>query len=278
MRYLLVTLLFLGTIVQAQDAKRFPLSYPNGIGKDIFGLAKEPFKNKKKTAIQLGVFTAASFTLYQFDDEIQAWSQSIKSHSLNEWSEYVFEPVGAGVYPLAVAGGMAVGGLLFKNEAILETSVVSIESFLVAGLMSRIPKLIFGRRRPHFEGTPIKNEFLGPMLGGHDNFKSWLKHYSASSHSAYVSGHTTAAFALMTAFAEQYRKYNDGWVVPALCYTVAGISGVSRLYDNKHWATDVLGGACLGYITAKYLVNNHHWEIRPFVQGEARGIGFSIQI
>lgn len=276
MRMLLIITLLISTLSAQEKQKKFPLMYPNGFGKDITGVVITPFKNIKKTGLTFGAFAATSFIVYQFDDEIQNWSQSIRSHSLDEWSEHVFEPVGGGEYPLMLAAGMSLSGVGFKNEALTETGVVAIESFMIAGLASRIPKLIFGRRRPHVDGTPIKNEFLGPLLNS-SSFDEWKENYSRSTHSAYVSGHTTAAFALMTSFAEQYRKYNDGWLVPALCYTVAGVSGFSRIYDNKHWATDVIGGAALGYLTAKYLVNNHHWEIRPFVSGQARGVGMVIQ-
>jgi membrane-associated phospholipid phosphatase len=34
--------------------------------------------------------------------------------------------------------------------------------------------------------------------------------------------------------------------------------GLSRITENKHWATDVLTGAAIGYLTGRLVVNNYH--------------------
>jgi membrane-associated phospholipid phosphatase len=46
--------------------------------------------------------------------------------------------------------------------------------------------------------------------------------------------------------------------VPIFAYTAASLIGFSRITENKHWATDVLAGAALGYLTGKQVVNNYH--------------------
>jgi len=33
---------------------------------------------------------------------------------------------------------------------------------------------------------------------------------------------------------------------------------VSRITENKHWSTDVLVGAALGFLAGKQVVNNYH--------------------
>jgi membrane-associated phospholipid phosphatase len=72
---------------------------------------------------------------------------------------------------------------------------------------------------------------------------------------SFPSGHTTVAFAAATVYALEYA--NKTWV-PIFAYTAASLIGFSRITENKHWATDVLAGAALGYLTGKQVVNNYH--------------------
>lgn len=72
---------------------------------------------------------------------------------------------------------------------------------------------------------------------------------------SFPSGHTTVAFAAATVYALEYK--DKPWV-PVFAYTAASLIGLSRLTENKHWATDVLAGAALGYLTGRQVVNNYH--------------------
>ena len=53
-------------------------------------------------------------------------------------------------------------------------------------------------------------------------------------------------------------EYRDKPLIPILSYSAASLIGLSRLTENKHWATDVLVGAMLGYLSGKQVVNNYH--------------------
>jgi len=47
-------------------------------------------------------------------------------------------------------------------------------------------------------------------------------------------------------------------VIPIVSYSVATLISVSRLTENKHWATDLIGGALLGWACGTQVVNNYH--------------------
>ena len=63
--------------------------------------------------------------------------------------------------------------------------------------------------------------------------------------SSFPSGHSTAAFALATVFAHEYPKLT----IP--CYALASGVALSRIYLGRHYPSDVLAGAVIGFATAK---------------------------
>ena len=58
---------------------------------------------------------------------------------------------------------------------------------------------------------------------------------------AFPSGHTSTVFATAAALNEIY-----GWRVGAPSFALAGLVGVARVSANRHWLSDVAGGAVLG--------------------------------
>ncbi len=73
---------------------------------------------------------------------------------------------------------------------------------------------------------------------------------------SFPSGHTSQAFM----FATIYSHYNPGATIPA--YLAAGFIGASRLDKNKHFLSDVVAGAALGYIVGKTVVRQSERESR----------------
>src|SRR5262245_1304885 len=66
---------------------------------------------------------------------------------------------------------------------------------------------------------------------------------------SFPSGHTSNAFAFATV-TDHYYGHRAG----AAAFAVAGLIGVSRMEQNKHYASDVLAGAALGWIPARTVV------------------------
>jgi membrane-associated phospholipid phosphatase len=65
-------------------------------------------------------------------------------------------------------------------------------------------------------------------------------------HFSFPSGHTSTMFATATSLAYEY-----GWEVGVPMYSLAVLTGASRLADDAHWFSDVVGGAFLGFIAAR---------------------------
>jgi len=65
---------------------------------------------------------------------------------------------------------------------------------------------------------------------------------------AFPSGHSTIIWSVAPILAKQYEEQK--WVAPTV-YTLATLTSLSRVYANKHWATDVFAGAVIGYLGAQ---------------------------
>jgi membrane-associated phospholipid phosphatase len=117
--------------------------------------------------------------------------------------------------------------------------------------MEAVIKFISGRQRPtHFDptSTEVEPKFRGPFYKG-------VASNGKRINSSFPSGHTTVAFAAATVFAMEYK---DRPLVPFIAYSAATLIGLSRITENKHWATDVFVGAGLGFLTGRQVVNNYH--------------------
>lgn len=66
---------------------------------------------------------------------------------------------------------------------------------------------------------------------------------------SFPSGHTATAFMGATLLAHEY-GHKSVWV-PIAGYSVATATGVLRILNNKHYASDVLVGAAIGIVSAE---------------------------
>lgn len=66
------------------------------------------------------------------------------------------------------------------------------------------------------------------------------------SYQSFPSGHTTITFMTAT-----HLTYAYGWKASAVAYPLAVLTGASRLADDAHWFSDVVGGAFLGFIVGR---------------------------
>ena len=87
--------------------------------------------------------------------------------------------------------------------------------------------------------------------------------------------HTTVAFAAATVFALEYK---DQLIVPIIAFSAASLIGLSRITENKHWSTDVLTGAALGFLVGKQVVNNYHRSAKLKAPNQKKNtVSFNLQ-
>lgn len=201
-------------------------------------IATGPFQWKKKEWLIAGSVTAVGITLYIFDDKIRQIFQKNQSNNLDFASKYIFEPWGSGLYPAALFGGFYIYGLAANNNKARQVALGGTQAFVMAAVSSQLLKHIFHRHRPSQNNPPNPYLWEGP-------FRGW-------DYTAFPSGHTTAAFAIASMMSKIYK---DKLWVGILSYGLATGVGLSRIYDNVHWPSDVLIGAALGYAIGQTVYN-----------------------
>lgn len=161
-----------------------------------------------------------------------------------------------GKYEVITLGSLGLYGLLFKNEKLKATTLMATQSYLLAGIWVSAIKYISGRERPNYYNPQTGNNegnWHGPFFKYHKNAMGYKP--DGSEYSSFASGHATAAFAVATVFAKQY---SDKPVVQIISYSAATLVGLSRMTENKHWASDVLIGAALGYFSGRQVVRSYN--------------------
>lgn len=107
-----------------------------------------------------------------------------------------------------------------------------------------------------------------------------------SNNYSFPSGHTASAFAAAEFLNQEYRDVSP-WIGYA-GYTIATATGALRLYNNRHWVSDVVAGAGFGIASTKlaYLVypslrkmifgkSAPYYSMVPMYQQGAAGLSFN---
>lgn len=196
--------------------------------------------------------TVAALSL--LDDAVQHGSQATRTPG-GDAAARAFRRMGQPEVYLPVALGTLAVGLISGDDDITRSGGRIAGSLAVAGLTGNTLKLFVGRNRPTFTTDQYQ-------------FKPF------SSRASWPSGHAAQAFALASSVSDELHS------VPASLglYTLATLTGWSRINDNRHWLSDVVGGALIGIISTKIV--NGSWKVvgvegPGFLQEDVR-VGMSL--
>jgi membrane-associated phospholipid phosphatase len=211
----------------------------------------KPFHATKKDWVNFGKFAVIAIGLSFGDEPIQQFAVRLRSKNIPLQRTSNFITNFGGTYEVYTLTAFGAYGFIFKDEKIKVTTLLATQAYITGGALESVMKFLSGRTRPSFYNpdTEAEPRFLGP-------FSKTAKDANGKKvYSSFPSGHTTVAFAAATVFAKEYR--NRVWV-PIIAYTSATLIGLSRITENKHWATDVLVGSAVGYLAGQNIVNNYH--------------------
>ncbi|MBW3552283.1 MAG: phosphatase PAP2 family protein [Gemmatimonadetes bacterium] len=146
-----------------------------------------------------------------------------------------------------LTGGLYAAGRLTDNGSMADVGLHALEAFVMAEVVTVVLKYTAGRSRPRRDATdPFDFKLFRGLLQGSD-------------FQAFPSGHTSGAFAVAAAFAHEMERLWGGspWLY-GLVYVPASFVGVSRMFDNHHWTSDVVFGAAIGAFSGWKTVQYGH--------------------
>jgi membrane-associated phospholipid phosphatase len=148
-----------------------------------------------------------------------------------------------------IIGGSLYGiGRLVKNERMADLGLHGTEAILVGTAITGVIKGSAGRARPYVDRTkPHDFAFARGFRDGSD-------------YQSFPSGHTLVGFAAASAVTAETSRWwpNSKWYIGPAMYGGAALIGLSRMYNNKHWASDVMMGAAIGTFAGTKVVRYHH--------------------
>ncbi len=144
--------------------------------------------------------------------------------------------------PLAAVYGLDLIGVKSKSSVLDQTGMILLSNMITTGLV-----------------TPLKHSSNRLRPNG-------------SANNSFPSGHTATAFAAAELFKQEFK--NESSLYGYAGYAFATTTGILRLYNNKHWFSDVVTGAGFGILSTKitYLVYPHLKRLFIFKQHDVTTI------
>jgi len=162
-------------------------------------------------------------------------------------------------YPSIFAACLYAAGLFIRETEIRKTGRMLGQALVYSGTLTMGLRYVLGRERPFTSVT-----------GSQYNF-TWFQ--SSGDTQSFPSGHMVVAMATSTVLAE---KINTWWA-RAILYPFAVLTGYARIYNDKHWLSDVVFAAALGYGTGRFVLNQEERrekEAKKKVKDKGSGLNF----
>jgi len=217
----------------------------------LAGGAHTPASNGGVSALRIGAaIAAAGVAVAPFDVAITRRLRSPDLQNSSSWraGAVVFDAYGA-PGSMIVGPLLAVGGSLTRNPTMSDIGIHVSESYATAAAVVYVVKGIAGRARPYAVNSESAYDFdLGRGFPHREPFSS------------FPSGHSTGSFAFASSITVEAARHwpQHARLVGALAYGGAFLDGVSRVYRDSHWPSDVAAGALVGTMSGLLVTRRQH--------------------
>ncbi|WP_457642142.1 phosphatase PAP2 family protein [Persephonella sp.] len=201
----------------------------------IFFTFSTAISEEKSNNFRNFVYFSMPIIIFSFilDVSINEISQNNKTETFDDFFSFFNQFGDKYILVIPISGYFY--GKYSDNEKLERSSAVAFVSSVVAAGVSFPLKIITGRERP-----------------------------DRSDKSSFPSGHTAISFAVFGSYA---RYYKEG-VYPYIFYSVPIMVGLSRIYKNKHYFSDVVTGGVIGLgsvYVGEYLVEKFDYKFPIFL-------------
>ncbi len=208
---------------RTSDAVPCVSTYIKDFTPDVAGGTEDIFSKRNLPIVIVGgTLTAAAASIDHLDRNAKNYFQTRRP--LDGVSKYGSQ-IGEGYVHVGVAAALLGIGELSNDKKLADTGVVTLEALLVNGTATEVLKYAVERRRPN----------------GGDKF-------------SFPSGHSSSTATLAASISAMY-DWDLRLAIPL--YSVALFAGASRMQDNEHYLSDVIGGLTLGTLVGSSFAHYH---------------------
>ena len=196
---------------------------------------------RPQTALILGLGGGVSAGLHPSD--VRFAQDARAAHGLDE----ALDPgqvVGGSYVQIGGAVATYLTGRLTHSPRVATLGAELVRAQVVNSVLTESIKIAVRRRRP--DGTPY----------------------------SFPSGHTSGTFATATVLQREF-----GWKVGAPAYALATYVALSRMTENKHYASDLAFGAAIGIVagrSVRFHTGNHDFAMSPMAVPRGAGVSFNL--
>ena len=234
----------------------------------------------KRDLARSAIALAGTAVISAFDERIAHWTQTSSVQGSSSRHRVVNDLTKINETTLTGAAILSYGiGRLTHSTTLADVALHTAESTILTSAISQAIRGPVGRERPS----------VSPDDQYKFEFGKGFRHFDNRS---FPSLHSATAFAAATAVSAEIheRNPNASWWVTPVAYSVAMVPGLTRMYLNQHWASDVVSGAFVGSLIGNRVVHYAHSHRRnkldrfllgnvalvPTMDGRT-GVGASIQ-
>lgn len=236
----------LGLVAVALGSSLATAQAPTIIADSGHTQTQAPFFTRKDVLLA-GAFALGTVAMFPLDKRIALYFQKPSNTAFLKNASTGVEVIASpGAY--IIGGGLYLVGRAGKYERLADLGWHGSEAVLLADAITFTIKGIAGRSRPFVSSGEKPTDFdFGKGFGNGDL-------------ASFPSGHTTTAFAAAAAVTNETTRWwpKSTWIVGPLMYGGAAAVGLSRMYHNRHWASDVVLGAAIGTFSGRKVVQYVH--------------------
>jgi membrane-associated phospholipid phosphatase len=203
---------------------------------------------RRHDGTRLLLAAAATVVLSGYDERIATWTRTPRVQGGPAGHDLVSAVTVVNEVPLTLAAmGTYAAGRVARSPVVADVGLHVTESLLAAELVSGIVRISLGRTRPRASPDDAFEFAPGSGLSNFDN-------------RSFPSLHAAVAFATASALVEEMRvrRAPQRRYLGPILYAAAAIPGLTRLYLDQHWASDVLAGSLLGMYVGSRVVRYTH--------------------
>ena len=217
---------------------------------DSSATSSEPLFTKRDAYVAAG-FILATVALFPLDRSI-----AIRLQDSATQANRFFVGAASDFERAAVPGAYVFSGALYaigrigRIPRVADMGLHTAESVFLAIQITDVIKGFAGRARPGLVGDSLPTSF---------QFARGLR--TKPGYTSFPSGHTAKAFGAASALTAELARWKprSEFVAGPILYGSALIVGLSRMYHNAHWASDVALGAGIGTFSGlKVIRYDHH--------------------